>query len=52
MKGGNFVCMGNPEKLKVQFSEGYNLQLSFKKPVYDDNESPLNYENIGNIFKL
>ena len=48
MKAGNFVCMGNPEKLKVQFSEGYDLQISFKKPIYEgDCEPPLRYENIG-----
>ena len=48
MKHGNFICMGNPEKLKVQFSEGYNLQISFKKPVWEGREDEviLQYENI------
>ena len=26
LKKGNFVCIGNPEKLKLQFSAGYHLQ--------------------------
>ena len=29
LKQGNFVCIGNPEKLKLQFSAGYNLHVKF-----------------------
>ena len=29
LKEGNFVCIGNPEKLKLQFSAGYNLHVKF-----------------------
>lgn len=29
LKEGNFVCKGNPEKLKLQFSKGYHLHIKF-----------------------
>jgi len=29
MKNGNFVCVGNPEKLKLQFSQGYHFNIKF-----------------------
>jgi len=35
MKNGNFVCIGNPEKLKLEFSEGYYLHIKIKKPTQD-----------------
>ena len=33
LKAGNFVCLGNPEELKIKYSSGYNLHIKF-----DDNE--------------
>ena len=32
LKNGNFICIGNPEKLKLQFSTGYNLHVKFNPP--------------------
>ena len=29
LKHGNFVCIGNPEQLKLEFSTGYRLHVSF-----------------------
>ena len=29
LKNGNVVCLGNPEKLKIQFSSGYTLHVKF-----------------------
>ena len=40
LKAGNFVCIGNPEELKVEFSKGYTLHIKF-----DDRE--LNNEKIN-----
>ena len=42
LKNGNFVCIGNPERLKLQFSAGYHLHIKFNqlensKP-FDNNE--------------
>ena len=31
LKKGNFVCIGNPEKLKLQFSAGYHLHIKFNQ---------------------
>jgi len=48
MKNGNFICIGNPEKLKLQFSEGYFLQLKFKKQTFGNgNESVLKINDIS-----
>ena len=40
LKAGNFVCIGNPEELKVEFSNGYTLHIKF-----DDRE--INKEKIN-----
>ena len=40
LKAGNFVCVGNPEELKVEFSNGYKLHIKF-----DDEE--INKEKIN-----
>ena len=29
LKAGNFICVGNPEELKIEFSRGYKLHLKF-----------------------
>jgi ATP-binding cassette subfamily A (ABC1) protein 3 len=29
LKNGNVMCLGNPEKLKIQFSSGYTLHVKF-----------------------
>ena len=29
LKSGNFVCLGNPQQLKLQYSEGYNIYIKF-----------------------
>ena len=29
LKSGNFICVGNPEKLKILYSAGYNLHIKF-----------------------
>ena len=29
LKAGNFVCVGNPEELKMAFSNGYKLHIKF-----------------------
>ena len=34
LKNGNFVCIGNPEKLKLMFSGGYHIHIKFNN---DDN---------------
>ena len=31
LKKGNFVCIGNPEKLKLQFSAWYHLHIKFNQ---------------------
>ena len=29
LKSGNFICIGNPEKLKLMYSAGYKLHIKF-----------------------
>ena len=50
LKQGNFICIGNPEKLKIQYSLGYKLHIKF-----DDNFINQNWNNqrgnIGDAFE-
>ena len=44
LKNGNFECVGNPEKLKIEFSAGYIFHIKIKKNINnelstDDNKS-------------
>ena len=39
LKSGNFVCIGNPEKLKLQYSTGYILHIKFNdEKIKDENK--------------
>ena len=50
MKGGNFLCIGNPEKLKIKYSPEYYISLKVKNS--NDNLSILyNSNNYDIIFK-
>ena len=44
LKSGNFLSIGNPEKLKIELSAGYKLNIKFIKLEQDTNEIK---ENIG-----
>ena len=33
LKRGNFVCIGNPEKLKMHYSQGYKLHIKFEDNI-------------------
>ena len=46
LKKGNFVCIGNPEKLKLQYSLGYKLHVKFDDEIMKQNISNTN-DNIG-----
>ena len=37
LRQGSFVCIGNPEKLKIQYSLGYKLHVKFNDQVIKDN---------------
>ena len=43
LKSGNFISIGNPEKLKIEFSAGYKLHIKFKQ--LDSIDSNLIEEN-------
>ena len=38
LKKGNFVCLGNPEQLKLHYSNGYKLQIKFVDNVLNRND--------------
>jgi ABC-type multidrug transport system ATPase subunit len=44
MRNGNFVCIGNPEKLKLQFSQGYYLHIKYRKPSLEILEKYQNWD--------
>ena len=37
LRQGSFVCIGNPEKLKIQYSLGYKLHVKFNDQAIKDN---------------
>ena len=51
LKKGNFVCIGNPEKLKIQFSLGYKLHIKFDDELLQQNQNDLT-QNIEETFKI
>ena len=53
LKSGNFLSIGNPEKLKIELSAGYKLHIKFSqfnKDLNNENEK-INEININNEFK-
>ena len=52
LKSGNFLSIGNPEKLKIELSAGYKLHIKFtksneEKENNDINEIKIEEENIN-----
>ena len=47
LKAGNFICVGNPEELKIEYSAGYKLHIKF-----DDNEinKEINNDKVEDVF--
>ena len=45
LKKGNFVCIGNPEKLKIKYSLGYKLHVKFNDEIIRANANNNNLEN-------
>ena len=48
LKQGRFVCIGNPEKLKIQFNSGYKLHIKFDEQVINQNKD---INNIDDTFQ-
>ena len=47
LRSGNFVCVGNPEKLKLLYSSGYKTHIKFKDNKIKDiiNNNDINYQH-------
>ena len=52
LKSGNFNCVGNPEKLKILYSAGYNLHIKFKDDKIKEIEKENNDIEHKNICEL
>ena len=39
LKKGNFACIGNPEQLKLQYSNGYKMRIKFANSVLNKNDA-------------
>ena len=48
LKQGSFVCIGNPEQLKMQYSLGYKLHIKFDEQLINKDNIA---NNIGEVFK-
>ena len=42
LKSGNFICIGNPEKLKLQYSAGYRFHIKFDDTIIKPNLEIIN----------
>ena len=51
LKSGNFICLGNPEKLKVEFSAGYKIHIKFDDKEINKEIKNYNVEDIFNNLK-
>ena len=51
LRSGNFVCVGNPEKLKILSSSGYKLHIKFKDDKIKDliNNENLQHKNLCDL---
>ena len=49
LKQGSFVCIGNPEKLKIKYSQGYKLHIKFDEQVINQNKDS---NNISESFQI
>ena len=38
LKNGSFVCIGNPEELKIKYSLGYKLYIKFDEEIINQNK--------------
>ena len=45
LKSGNFLSIGNPEKLKIELSAGYKLHIKFIQLETDFNDEKITLEN-------
>ena len=48
LRQGSFVCIGNPEKLKIKYSQGYRLHIKFDEQVVNQNKD---INNISEVFQ-
>ncbi len=51
LKNGNFECVGNPERLKIEFSAGYNFHIKIQKGNNNNNEEN-NNDNISDQINM
>ena len=51
-KDGNFVCVGNPEKLKIKYSIGYLLQVKFNSIDNTISQDSLSLEELNSKFVI
>jgi len=53
LKKGNFICIGNPEELKLKHSNGYKLHIKFVDSVVNKNDmATLTRQNVQDEYNL
>ena len=50
LKSGNFICLGNPEQLKIEYSSGYKLHIKFDDSNIICLETNPSNENVNESF--
>ena len=52
LKKGNFVCIGNPEKLKIKYSLGYKLHVKFNDEIISKNYNNNQPNNLAEKYRI
>ena len=52
LKSGNFICLGNPEQLKIEYSPGYKLHIKFDDSNINNSDilNSITNESVYNSF--
>ena len=51
LKKGNFVCIGNPERLKIKYSLGYKLHVKFNDEIINQNRNNSQQNNLEGKYR-
>ena len=52
LKKGNFVCIGNPEQLKIKYSLGYKLHVKFNDEIITRNYNNNQPNNVAEKYRI
>ena len=52
LKSGNFISIGNPEKLKIMYSAGYKLHIKFVQLAHEENSNVIEEDALNKLLTI